>query len=315
MNGLLAAGRYYNFFGRPMIEKKFPGYLNRLAAGLAGEGSECFGFDDRISTDHDWGPGFCIWLNEMDFEDIGNDLQEEYNNLPCEFAGITYRKRTESGIKRTGVFEINSFYEKFTGLNSPPSNWNEWINIKETNLASCTNGKIFHDSLGEFSGYRKKLLEFYPEEVRLKKIADRCFVISREGQYNFIRCAARGESVAASLAEAKFIEASVSLAFLINWSYTPYYKWMHRALYYLPVLGVKLHELLHKLSSVYFCGNAEEMFNSKAELIETICGYIIEELNRQQISSIKSPFLMDHCPAIINLIDNPELRDFPPVEI
>jgi hypothetical protein len=59
MNGLQLAEQYFNRFGAPMIEEKFPEYRSRIAAGLVGDGSECFGFDDEISRDHDWGLPFA----------------------------------------------------------------------------------------------------------------------------------------------------------------------------------------------------------------------------------------------------------------
>ena len=64
MQGLELAKRYYEEVGRPMLERDFPELLPRLAAGLVGEGSECLGFDDELSTDHDFGPAFCLWVPE-----------------------------------------------------------------------------------------------------------------------------------------------------------------------------------------------------------------------------------------------------------
>lgn len=61
MQGLEIFARYFHTVGLPMLAERFPGHVKRIAAGLVGDGSDCFGFDDKISRDHDWGPGFCLW--------------------------------------------------------------------------------------------------------------------------------------------------------------------------------------------------------------------------------------------------------------
>ena len=67
MKGLELSQRYYEAYGREMIERIDPALLARVSVGLCGEGSQCFGFDDQISQDHDFAPGFCVWLSEEDF--------------------------------------------------------------------------------------------------------------------------------------------------------------------------------------------------------------------------------------------------------
>ena len=62
MKGLELAKRLYEERARKLFENELPDLIPQMAVGLVGEGSECFGFDDEISRDHDWGPAFCIWL-------------------------------------------------------------------------------------------------------------------------------------------------------------------------------------------------------------------------------------------------------------
>ncbi len=81
MTNLELARKLYTEKGAPMIREKFPEYEGRIAAGFAGEGSDCFGFDDAISRDHDYGPGFCLWLTEGDYARIGDALNREYTAL------------------------------------------------------------------------------------------------------------------------------------------------------------------------------------------------------------------------------------------
>ena len=55
MKGLELSRAYYEEYGKPMIDTQLAQYKPYLAAGLVGEGSECLGFDDELSTDHDFG--------------------------------------------------------------------------------------------------------------------------------------------------------------------------------------------------------------------------------------------------------------------
>ena len=77
LKGAELCRRYFEAFGRPMLRRNFPEYLDKIACGLAGEGSECLGFDDELSADHDFGPSFVIWVDDETFEKIGAKLQGE----------------------------------------------------------------------------------------------------------------------------------------------------------------------------------------------------------------------------------------------
>lgn len=55
MKGLDLSKLFYTEQVRPALAQRFPQLLPRIAAGLVGEGSQCFGYDDDLSQDHDWG--------------------------------------------------------------------------------------------------------------------------------------------------------------------------------------------------------------------------------------------------------------------
>ena len=67
------------------IERDFPEFADRIAVGIVGEGSDCFGYDDLISQDHDFGVGVCLWLTDEDAPKIGNDLQNVYSRELSEW--------------------------------------------------------------------------------------------------------------------------------------------------------------------------------------------------------------------------------------
>ncbi|MBE0415575.1 MAG: DUF4037 domain-containing protein [Dehalococcoidia bacterium] len=309
MKGLEISERYFWAYGAPMIEQKFGDYKQRIAAGLVGDGSECYGFDDEISRDHDWGPCFCLWLNKQDYQEIGMKLQEEMAKLPAEFEGIGPRKVSSWGSGRVGVFEIGEFYKRFIGFDHiPTSNW-EWRAIPESELAACNNGKVFIDPLGEFTAFREGLKKYYPEDVRLKKMASRCMTIAQSGQYNFMRCVMREEYLAAQYAETKFCADTISLVFLLNKEYKPFYKWMHRAMERLPILGEVIYNLLLEIVTTHEDELTESLYEKKSRLMEETCAIIIDELRREGLSDSSSDFLLDHGPIIQSKIQDPELRN------
>jgi hypothetical protein len=302
MKGLELCERYFRNEGQPVLEREFGSLFDRMAIGLVGDGSECYGYDDEISRDHDWGPSFCIWLTKGDYEAAGGRIREVYDRLPRTYEGYGQRMGSRWGEGRVGVLEIQAFYRGFIGPYQPPGNNGEWLVLPENALAAATNGKVFHDPLGEFTKIRAALLQFYPEDVRLKKIASRCMTAGREGQYNFPRCVKRGEFYAAQYGETKFCADAMSMVFLFNRRYAPFYKWTHRALKGLPVLGDSLY---HGISNLV----AERDYALKAERIERISQTLIGELRRQGLSDHPSDFLPDHGPIVQQSIQDQELRE------
>ena len=109
MKGIELSRRYYLEYGEEMM-RSFEHLLPYVAIGLAGCGSECLGFDDEISTDHDYDVGFCMWLTAEDYNKIGAKLQEKYDRLVGDNSDYNEFLR-----KRRGVFSINGFYNNLLG--------------------------------------------------------------------------------------------------------------------------------------------------------------------------------------------------------
>ena len=62
MTGMEISRIFYARYVQPMLERDFASERHLIAVGLAGQGSECLGFDDELSRDHDFGPGVCLWI-------------------------------------------------------------------------------------------------------------------------------------------------------------------------------------------------------------------------------------------------------------
>ena len=71
-----------------MLHEKFPELEDKLAIGLVGDGSECFGYDDDISRDHDFEPGFCIFVSDDIDSRTEFQLERAYAKLPKTFEGV-----------------------------------------------------------------------------------------------------------------------------------------------------------------------------------------------------------------------------------
>ncbi|WP_312091644.1 DUF4037 domain-containing protein [Aminipila sp.] len=306
MTGLELSKAYYEAYGKSMIHNQFPEYEKFVAVGLAGEGSECLGFDDNISEDHDFGPGFCIWLPEEIYKAIGAQMQQAYEGLPKTFEN-KYRMETVEGKGRTGVFSINDFYKKYIGCSGIPRNNVEWLFIPENSLCTVVNGKVFQDPLGEFTAIRDELLKFYPKDIFLKKLVARMAVMSQAGQYNYERCMKRGEFAAAYLACSEFVQAAVSAIYLLNRKYTPFYKWMFRGINNVSLLK----DVKGLLEQLVLLPDISENTAKKVQLVEEVCIKIREELNRQEIVRGTDNFLQNHCYDVMHSVTDPQIRNLP----
>lgn len=300
-NGMELCMAFYEEYGIPMIRKKFPEYEQMIAVGLVGEGSECFGFDDQVSRDHDFGPGFCMWLTDPVYDEIGEELQKAYEELPATYMGIT-RFTTLKAQKRVGVFRIGDFYESLIGLRDVPTTQNQWLFLDDYRLATAVNGRVFRDDLGEFTRIRRGIKAYYPEDVRIKKIAREAALMAQSGQYNYSRMSGRGEKVTAAIALSEFMKHTMAMVYLLNRTYAPFYKWMHKGMEHLRVLP-EIRDILNAL--VDFPAGDERI----PQTIEIIVALIIAEMKKQGLTSGEDNYLDNHTDKILKSIPEKEQKD------
>lgn len=319
IKGLELSERFYDEAVKPMLTERFPKLRGAWAAGLVGHGSECYGYDDGLSADHDYGADVCIWLTKKDYENDAPAMRKAYEDARRTWAktaeeryGISQRNQTAQGAGRIGILEIRTFYYGLLGTDRVPKTNKEWLALPEERLAAATNGRVFEDPAGEFNAVREGLLAYYPEDVRKKKMAARAAVMAQSGQYNYARCMRRGEYLAAELALSEFVRAACSMVYLINRKYCPFYKWMHRGLKDMTVLseiGDMLMLLTDVMDSKQKWQSGEAQADGRLLIIEAVCQVIGQELHAQGFTTTEDTYMEAHAGELMRGIGDEMLRN------
>ena len=284
---------FYETLGKKMIHEKFPQYENRIAVGMVGEGSDCYGFDDEISMDHDYEVGFCMWLTNEDYDAIGEELQKEYDQLSSSVDRLKYRR---------GSFRINDFYSQIldSAQNYEKRFSIDYNRVEEFQLAAATNGAVFTDQLGVFTTIREKLLAYYPEQVWRRKLAQSLHEFSQYAQSNYPRMMARGDVLTAQICVGKAVESTMDIIYLLNHRYAPYYKWKKKGMEkflvsdrLLPLLNeiVRLPVQAEAWKETAYLSSKVNRNDKCIELFEKVASILLEELKRKALVSGNDPFL------------------------
>lgn len=226
--GLALCRRFYLDFGEPMLQRNFPDVLPQLAVGLVGEGSECLGYADEISMDHDYGPGFCIWVPDDFPEECRERLAQAYDGLPKSYYGVT-RKNSPQGENRVGVCRQGEFFQRILGMPGIPKTEADWLSLEDGMLSTAVSGEIFRDDSGEWTKKRSILHLGYPKAVQLRRLAQAYARMAQCGQYNYERMKRRGDDATAQLYLAEFCKNAMTAAHLCRRKYAPYEKWLLRS--------------------------------------------------------------------------------------
>lgn len=125
--------------------------------------------------------------------------------------------------------------------------------------------------------------------------------------------------MAAKLALAEFMKNTISMVYLLNKRYTPFYKWMHRGMKELSVLP-EIGDILNLLAEMEDqsgawegAGPSDYLYtlngNDKCVIIiEAICSLIVTELAAQKLTEGEDNFLENHTMTLMRKIKDPYIR-------
>ncbi len=302
VSGMELCRAYYETYGRAMIHEKFPAYEEQIAVGLVGEGSDCFGYDDEASRDHDWGPSFLMWVSDQVYEEIGEALQAAYEELPQTFLGYTYRA-SRQGAGRRGVQTIRNFYGRLLGMEHMEGIYKAmetenpglipFRQMEDSALAAAVNGSVFRDDQGIFTQIRAMLRECYPQRLRYLRIAEAAARFCQYGQYNSGRMLRRGDALSSRLLLGRAAQEALKLVYYMAGQFPPHDKWLAEGVRRLEKDGGyrELPSLLLRA--------LESSGEEACRIMEQAGGFLAHELYRAGYISDIDSFLEEHVAELL----------------
>lgn len=258
---------FFDEIVKPILQIHFPNEVEQAAIGIFGYGSEALRLDDALSSDHHWGLRIDALFPDAIFRVKGEAIKQVVAaNLPAAYKGHSLREAHVSGAGLAPE-SISAYLTRTIGLSQPPQTYAEWLSIPEEDIIHVINGEVWHDPRGEFTAIRSVFAGYYPEPVRLRRIAHWCRFFSGMGVYALKRAILRDNEFYATTRFSNAIRLGIQLAFLLDKHYFPYDKWLMSYFARLPRLyqalgpivdeAVKLTtpwerklDLLHQMSDV-----------------------------------------------------------------
>ena len=228
----------------PFLSTRFPAETAEMAAGVFGYGSEVLRLDDEYSTDHHFG----LRVNILLPQDIMARSGPAIENALAEGLPQTWRGRElREGYTRTkgvALASLDHHLRSTIGLDHPPQTLADWLSIPEEDVMHIVAGEVWHDPSGRFSAVRDALQAYYPEPVRLRRLAHWCRYFSGMGVYALKRAMLRDNELYASTTFSRSLRWGVQMAFLLDRQYYPYDKWLTVMFHRLPRMGARLAHIV-----------------------------------------------------------------------
>ncbi|MEU4293252.1 DUF4037 domain-containing protein [Kribbella sp. NPDC026596] len=235
VSGQEMSRRFYSEAVRPVLDTAFPGLPH--SAALLGRGSEVLGYDDAMSSDHNWEPRVQLFLRDEDHVRHADAVTEALRQkVPARFADHD----TEFGVYTlSGYFQQELNFDLGQEITA-----RDWLTFSEQNLSTVTAGAVFHDEVG-LAEVRERFA-YYPRDVWLYLLVAGWWRVHPEvnlvGRTGFV-----GDELGSGLIGARLVRELMHLCFLLERKYAPYPKWFGTAFSRLscgPSLGPILRTVL-----------------------------------------------------------------------
>jgi uncharacterized protein DUF4037 len=192
------------------------------AAGLLGNGSEVLGYDDEVSTDHDFGARVQVFLAAGAG---GGAAHAALTGLPERFEGFPVHVE---------VTTVEGFFRTVLGVD-PAGGMSlaDWLLAPTQLLAGLTAGPVFHDPAGALAR-RRAALAWYPDDVWRYVLAAGWLRVGQEQAF-VGRTGGTGDELGSAVLAARLARELIRLTFLVQRRWAPYGKWLGRAFAGLPL--------------------------------------------------------------------------------
>jgi hypothetical protein len=207
------------------------------------------GFDDSLSTDHDWGPRLMLFLHPEGFEELSTQLRSllaehlpvQFGGYPTNFSrpspddnGTRLPQPTDHGPINhlVTIHTLPGYFHRYLGVAlDKPLAPADWLTLSEQRLRAATAGAVFHDGVG-LESVRERL-RYYPHDVWLYLLAAGWARLGEE-EHLMGRAGMAGDELGSAVIGARLVRDVMRLCFLMARTYAPYPKWFGSAFQQLP---------------------------------------------------------------------------------